>query len=266
MPPARFTGPVCMAVIPIDSKASQRSWSPRVPRNEWPALVMSEIGYAVNQTGAFSIAARGSGSANGFCHMLPWPVNCFGEGLGVAQHRLLDEPLHVVGVVAGRRPAARARRCHGRIRAAAREGAAGPVARGRTARRSSAPRRARPSGRPHSHRPGPVPSRSRGAQRSGSRRRRSRPREDSPPAGVGPGCARCSALAPCCRILPARVARGPPSDHPHGRLRDGSLLRPVESPSSKPEIRAARSGRGGHGDDGNTGQAGGEEREDGATP
>jgi hypothetical protein len=29
----------------------------------------------VNQTEAFSIAARGSGLANGFCHMLPWPEN-----------------------------------------------------------------------------------------------------------------------------------------------------------------------------------------------
>ena len=84
--------------------------------------------------------------------------------------------------------------------------------------------------------------------------------------GWGQGVRAVLLLAPCCRILPARVARGPPSHHPHGRLRDGSLLRPVESPSSKPEIRAARSGRGGHGDDGNTGQAGGEEREDGATP
>ena len=29
----------------------------------------------MNHTGAFSIAARASGSAYGFCHMLPWPVN-----------------------------------------------------------------------------------------------------------------------------------------------------------------------------------------------
>ena len=27
----------------------------------------------MNQTEAFSTAARGSGLANGFCHMLPWP-------------------------------------------------------------------------------------------------------------------------------------------------------------------------------------------------
>jgi hypothetical protein len=71
MPPARFTGPVWIAVIPMAWNASQRSWSPIVPRKEWPALVMREIGYAANQTGAFSMAARGSGSAKGFCHMLP---------------------------------------------------------------------------------------------------------------------------------------------------------------------------------------------------
>ena len=27
----------------------------------------------MNQTEVFSIAARASGLANGFCHMLPWP-------------------------------------------------------------------------------------------------------------------------------------------------------------------------------------------------
>ena len=37
--------------------------------------MIMEIGYAVNHTEAFSIAARGSGLANGFCHMLPWPEN-----------------------------------------------------------------------------------------------------------------------------------------------------------------------------------------------
>ena len=36
----------------------------------------SEIGYAVNHTDADSTACRGSGLANGFCHMLPWPENC----------------------------------------------------------------------------------------------------------------------------------------------------------------------------------------------
>ena len=30
----------------------------------------------MNHTDAFSIAARGSGRANGFCHMLPCPENC----------------------------------------------------------------------------------------------------------------------------------------------------------------------------------------------
>jgi len=38
--------------------------------------VISEIGYAVNHTDADSTACRGSGLANGFCHMLPWPENC----------------------------------------------------------------------------------------------------------------------------------------------------------------------------------------------
>jgi hypothetical protein len=47
----------------------------QVPRNEVPGLVIMEIGYAVNHTDAFSMAARGSGLANGFCHMLPWPEN-----------------------------------------------------------------------------------------------------------------------------------------------------------------------------------------------
>ena len=47
-----------------------------VPRNVQPGLVIMEIGYAVNQTEVFSMAARGSGLANGFCHMLPWPENC----------------------------------------------------------------------------------------------------------------------------------------------------------------------------------------------
>ena len=70
-PPAFLTGPVWTPSIPISAKASHRSGSPRVPRNELPGLVIMEMGYAVNQTEAFSIAARGSGSANGFCHMLP---------------------------------------------------------------------------------------------------------------------------------------------------------------------------------------------------
>ena len=40
-----------------------------------PGLVIMEIGYAVNHTDVFSIAARGSGLAKGFCHILPWPEN-----------------------------------------------------------------------------------------------------------------------------------------------------------------------------------------------
>ena len=38
----------------------------------------------MNQTDAFSIAARGSGLANGFCHMLPWPENCLANSLASA--------------------------------------------------------------------------------------------------------------------------------------------------------------------------------------
>ena len=38
----------------------------------------------MNQTDAFSIAARGSGSANGFCHMLPCPENCLANSVASA--------------------------------------------------------------------------------------------------------------------------------------------------------------------------------------
>jgi hypothetical protein len=38
--------------------------------------VTNESGYAVNQTEARSSAARGSGCAYGFCHMLPCPESC----------------------------------------------------------------------------------------------------------------------------------------------------------------------------------------------
>ncbi len=38
----------------------------------------------MNQTDAFSIAARGSGLANGFCHMLPWPENCLANSTASA--------------------------------------------------------------------------------------------------------------------------------------------------------------------------------------
>ena len=61
--------------MPICSNADHRASSPRAPRNVRPGLVIVEIGYAVNQTEAFSTAARGSGLANGFCHMLPRPEN-----------------------------------------------------------------------------------------------------------------------------------------------------------------------------------------------
>ena len=30
----------------------------------------------MNHTDADSTAARGSGLANGFCHIVPWPENC----------------------------------------------------------------------------------------------------------------------------------------------------------------------------------------------
>ena len=63
-------------------------------------MVIIEIGYAVNHTDAFSIAARGSGLANGFCHMLPWPENCLANSTASDQHRLLGQPVDVVGVVA----------------------------------------------------------------------------------------------------------------------------------------------------------------------
>ena len=62
--------------MPICCNASHRLLSPRVPRNEHPGLVIIEIGYNVSQLAAFAIAARGFGSAYGFCHMLPWPTNC----------------------------------------------------------------------------------------------------------------------------------------------------------------------------------------------
>ena len=71
IPPALLTGPVWTAVMPICCNASHRSSSPRVPRNEHPGLVIIEIGYNVSQFAAFAIAARGFGSAYGFCHMLP---------------------------------------------------------------------------------------------------------------------------------------------------------------------------------------------------
>ena len=67
-----------------------------------PGLVIIEIGYAVNQTEAFSIAARGSGLANGFCHMLPWPENCLANSFASASIDCSTSQLHVVRVVPGR--------------------------------------------------------------------------------------------------------------------------------------------------------------------
>jgi hypothetical protein len=62
-PPARLTGPVCRALMPIRSKLRHRSGSARVPRKELPGLVISESGYAVNQTPAARIADSGFGLA-----------------------------------------------------------------------------------------------------------------------------------------------------------------------------------------------------------
>src|SRR5690606_25126775 len=45
-------------------------------RNVSPRRVTKLSGYAVNHTDARSTAARGSGCANGFCHMLPCPESC----------------------------------------------------------------------------------------------------------------------------------------------------------------------------------------------
>ena len=74
MPPARLTGPVCTASIPMVSNTRHRSSPANVQRNDSPGLVIIEMGYAVNQTDAFSIAARGFEWANGRCDM-PEPAN-----------------------------------------------------------------------------------------------------------------------------------------------------------------------------------------------
>src|SRR5665647_1532018 len=76
IPPARLNGPVCSPWIPMRWNVSHSSKSPSVARNERPGWPMTEIGYAVNQTDAVWIAARGSGLAKGFWNMLPWPENC----------------------------------------------------------------------------------------------------------------------------------------------------------------------------------------------
>ena len=43
-PPARLTGPVCSALMPISSNAFHRSPSASVPRKEWPGLVSIDSG------------------------------------------------------------------------------------------------------------------------------------------------------------------------------------------------------------------------------
>src|SRR5665647_2420400 len=81
IPPARLTGPVWSPWIPMRWNASHSSRSPSVARNEQPGLPRTEMGYAVNQTDAVWIAARGSGLAKGFWNMLPWPENCLAMAL-----------------------------------------------------------------------------------------------------------------------------------------------------------------------------------------
>jgi hypothetical protein len=44
IPPARLTGPVWTASIPMAAKAFQSSSSPRAARNDSPERVMNEIG------------------------------------------------------------------------------------------------------------------------------------------------------------------------------------------------------------------------------
>ena len=77
MPPARFTGPVCTAWIPISANAFHRAWSDIALRNDSSGRVISDSGYAVNHTDAVSTAVRGFGRAKGFCHIEPWPENCW---------------------------------------------------------------------------------------------------------------------------------------------------------------------------------------------
>jgi len=47
-------------------------------------LVIIEIGYAVNQTDDFPIAAAGLGMANGVYHTAPTPENCPAIALALA--------------------------------------------------------------------------------------------------------------------------------------------------------------------------------------
>ena len=64
------------ASIPIARNACHSAGSASADRNVSPLRVTNDSGYAVNHTDARSTAARGSGCANGFCHMLPWPESC----------------------------------------------------------------------------------------------------------------------------------------------------------------------------------------------
>ena len=46
-------------------------------RNDSSGRVINDSGYAVNHTDAAATAERGLGLANGFCHIEPWPENCW---------------------------------------------------------------------------------------------------------------------------------------------------------------------------------------------
>jgi hypothetical protein len=83
------------ALDPDALKGFHSFGSPSVARNERPFLPMTEMGYAVNQTEAVSMAARGSGLAKGFWNMLPWPENCLRDDVGVVEHGLLLKPRDV---------------------------------------------------------------------------------------------------------------------------------------------------------------------------
>src|SRR6478672_13755845 len=77
MPPARFTGPVWMASMPIAANAFHISSSAMALRKDSSGRVINESGYAVNHTDADVTAARGFGFAKGFCHIEPCPENCW---------------------------------------------------------------------------------------------------------------------------------------------------------------------------------------------
>ena len=63
IPPARFTGPVWIASIPISAKALHMFSSAIAFKNDSSGRVMRDSGYAVNQTDAVSTAPRGLGVA-----------------------------------------------------------------------------------------------------------------------------------------------------------------------------------------------------------